>query len=187
MVSWRAESDNPDELAGSLSEHFFERLQLFAARRIRDTAAAEEVAQETLRRALEALRSGKVVNRDALPAFLFETARNICLQRYRTAAREARAFELMVGSGETGAGNTQHPLDTLIAAEEVQNVRQALAALAQDDSELLLWSYRDGLDAGEIGQRLGISPGAVRVRRHRAMARLAAQLGVTLAPKREHL
>ena len=91
MVHWRAQSDDADELAASLAETFFERLLVFTARRLRDVAVGEEVVQETLRRALEALRTGKVANRDALPAFLFETARNICLQRHRWPdARRAR-------------------------------------------------------------------------------------------------
>jgi RNA polymerase sigma factor (sigma-70 family) len=186
MVDWRAESDDPNELTASLSETFFERLHVFAARRLRDIDAAEEVAQEALRRALEALRSGRVANRNALPAFLFETARNICLQRHRSAGREARALERL-GGAETHGASAPHALDSLIAAEDIQQVRQALNRLDPQERDVLLWSYRDGLDAAEIGERLGITPGAVRVRRHRALSRLAGQLGVTLPPKREHM
>ena len=69
----------------------------------------------------------------------------------------------------------------------MQRVQRALAGLEDDDQDLLLWSYRDGLDALEIGDRLRITPGAVHVRRHRALARLAERLGVTLGSKREHL
>jgi RNA polymerase sigma factor (sigma-70 family) len=128
--------------------------------------------------------SAVLLSRGALPAFLFETARNLCLHRHRTAGRDARALERF-GSTNASAG-APDPLDALIAARDIENVQRALAALDERDRDVLLWSYRDGLDTVQIGERLAISPGAVRVRRHRALTRLATALGVTLAAKREH-
>ena len=46
-------------------------------------------------------------------------------------------------------------------------------------------TYRDELDSEEIGRQLGLTAGAVRVRRHRAMRRLAELLGVTKPAIRE--
>jgi len=69
-------SSDPDAMAAELSLRFRDRLRFFAARRLRDKNLAEDVAQETLRRALEALRAGRVENLAALPSFLFETARH---------------------------------------------------------------------------------------------------------------
>ena len=172
-----------DEEAARLSARFFERLQLFAARRLRDPGVAEEVAQETLRRAVEALRNGRIRNLDALPAFLFETARNICLHRLRATGREARALgRLEVPASDPAAS----PLDALITAQEIASVRKALEELPDDDRRLLVWSYHEGLDATEIGRRLDLTPGAVRVRRHRALGRLAVILRVTSGTDREH-
>ena len=42
-------------------------------------------------------------------------------------------------------------------------MQRALAGLKNDGWDLLLWYYRDGLDALEIGNRLRITPGAVHV------------------------
>ena len=49
-------------------ECFRERLRIFAARHLGDWTEAEDVAQETLGRALEALRAGRVVGRVVLTA-----------------------------------------------------------------------------------------------------------------------
>jgi RNA polymerase sigma factor (sigma-70 family) len=174
--------NQPDELMADLAGRYFERLRLFATRRLRDAGLGEEVAQETLRRSLEALRNGRVNNLEALPAFLFETARNICMHRQRASGRETRALERYAGEVHTSA---VHPLDTLITAEEIAAVRNALERLPVEDRQLLLWSYQDGLDAGEVAERLGISTGAVRVRRHRARNRLADLLSVTSLSERE--
>lgn len=51
-------------------------------------------------------------------------------------------------------------------------VRTALTRLADDDRELLRMSYYQALDTAEVAGRLGITPGAVRVRRFRALHRL---------------
>ena len=73
-------------------EGFRERIRLFAARRLRDWTEAEDVAQETLRRALEASLAGRIEKPDALPAFLYQTAVHICQHRGRSAGREASAL-----------------------------------------------------------------------------------------------
>jgi RNA polymerase sigma-70 factor, ECF subfamily len=172
-----------DAMMADLADRFFDRLRLFATRRVQDAGIGEEVAQETLRRALEALRHGRVNNLDALPAFLFETARNVCMHRQRARSRETRALEQYARV----AHPVVHPIDTLITAQEASAVRAALDQLDAEDRQLLLWSYRDGLDGAEIAERLGISPGAVRVRRHRARTRLAELLSVTSGTEREQL
>jgi RNA polymerase sigma-70 factor (ECF subfamily) len=145
---------------------------------------AEEVAQEALRRALEALRAGRVANLESLPAFVFETARNICLQRLRSGSRETRALQRL---GNNSTSFDPQPLDQLISSEEAVAVRAALQMLSHDDREVLLLSYQEGLTAAEIGERLHLGAVAVRVRRHRALQRLAERLGVTRPGRREQI
>ncbi len=173
----------PDDVVADLTARFWERLRLFAARRLRDAALAEDVAQETLRRALEALRQGRVENPEALPAFLFQTARHVCMQRARSMGREARAMQRMGAEDETSGD--PDPLVALISRERGEAVRAALSRLDDEDRDLLTMSYGLALDSDEIARRLGITAGAVRVRKHRALARLTAILGVTKRRKRE--
>ena len=181
----------PDAMATDLTERFRERLRYFAMRRIRDSAAAEDVAQETLRRALEALRAGKVRNLDAMPAFLFQTARNICMHQGRSAGRGAHALQKLGSAGEDpGSAEDDGPLEALIAEERRAAVRKALDRLPSGDRQLLLLVYVELLDAAEIASRLNLQPGAVRVRKHRALRRMAELLGeesaVTAPGDREH-
>jgi RNA polymerase sigma-70 factor (ECF subfamily) len=175
----------PDELVAELTSQFWDRLRYFAMRRLRDAALAEDVAQEALRRALEALRAGRIEKPEALPAFLFETARHVCMHRSRSFGREARAFQRVAADGEEDASEEADPLSLLISDERCEQVRRSLDRLEAADRELLLLSFDDGLGAEEIGQRVGASAGAVRVRRHRALGRLAELMGVTRASKRE--
>jgi RNA polymerase sigma-70 factor, ECF subfamily len=159
----------PNEAA--LVQQFRERLRLFALRRLRDGAAAEDVAQETLRRVLEAYRAGRIQNPTALPAFVFQTAQNICLQHFRSAKREGRALQRLHGDAPPDV--EIHPLASLISEERRASVREALAGLSAADRELLRMLYYEGQASGAVAQRLGVSLGALRVRKHRVLARLA--------------
>jgi RNA polymerase sigma-70 factor, ECF subfamily len=175
----------PDEMAAELTSQFWDRLRFFAMRRLRDAALAEDVAQETLRRTLEALRAGRIEKPESLPAFLFETARHVCMHRSRSFGREARALQRVAAEGEEDVSEAADPLGGLISDERCAQVRRCLESLEPSDRDVLSLSYDAGLGAEDIGRRLGISAGAVRVRRHRALARLAEMMGVTRSRKRE--
>jgi RNA polymerase sigma factor (sigma-70 family) len=166
-----------DALATELTERFWLRLRVFAARRLRDRNVAEDVAQETIRRVLEALREKRVDNLDALPAFVFQTARNICLHHGRSAHRETGALRRFGSSQSFVTGEEADPLSALIDRNRREQVRGALEAMRPEDRELLRMLYVDALDTAEVAARLGIDSGALRVRKHRALQRLAGILG----------
>jgi RNA polymerase sigma-70 factor (ECF subfamily) len=157
-------------------ESFRGRLRVFAARRLRDWSDAEDVAQETLERVLEALRAGRLRDPGALTSYLFQTASRVCLHRIRSAGREKRAYERLAPVGEEAA--EESPLGALISAQERSSVFEALGKLGAEDQKVLELTFREDLDAAEIGRRLGLTAGTVCVRRHRAIRRLAKILGV---------
>jgi RNA polymerase sigma factor (sigma-70 family) len=162
-------------LERNLAARFWERLRVFGARRLGDPSLAEDLAQEVLRRVTDALRSGRVENPDALPAFVFQTATHICLHHYRSRGREERALARMKGMAPGGPG--RGPLDDLVSEEARNAVRRSLAELDADDRDLLRRIYFDEEDSAETARALQLTPGALRVRKHRALSRLAGLLG----------
>jgi len=165
------------DVAAELNERFWKRLCIFAARRLRDRSAAEDVAQETLRRVIEALRQEKIEKLEALPAFVFQTARNICLHYGRSARRQESALLRFRGGLQTSSGEEEDPLAVLVDEARRAEVREALEKLEDDDRKLLRMLYVDGLENAEISRRLGVDPGTLRVRKHRALKRLADLIG----------
>lgn len=157
----------------AIADRFWDRIRVFAARRLRDSAAAEDVAQETLRRVVDALRGGRVENLEALPGFVFQTARHICLQRDRSSMREARALSRW---GEPDAVTQPDALVALISEERCAAVTRALEGLEHNDRALLRVLYFESLDTSVVAERMGVSAGALRVRKHRALARLSELL-----------
>ncbi len=155
-----------------LVERFWSRVCVMAARRLRDPAAAQDVAQETLRRVVDAMRGGRIENPAALPAFVFQTARHICLHSFRSEGREERALTRMSAEGET-PDDIPSALSTLISAEDRLAVRGAMAQLTEPERALLTMLYFDGRATDAVAATLQITPGALRVRKHRALAHLA--------------
>jgi RNA polymerase sigma-70 factor, ECF subfamily len=172
---------DPDATTAGIAEQYLPRLRVFAVRRLRDMAAAEDAAQETLRRVLEALREGRVRDLQALPAYVFETARHVCLHAIRDSNREAIAHAQFAALASQMATRGPNPLDTLLADERQRLAGRALSELDPLDRELIELSYGQLLSADEIASRLGLSANNVRVKRHRILRRIAVKLRVTEA------
>ena len=160
-------------------ERFRKPLRMFAARRTGDWTAAEDIAQEALYRTVEALKAGRIRNPTALPGFLFQTALHICMHHGSSAGREKNAMTRFKESPGPGAPD---PLSDLISAQRQAEVRAALERLDEEDRSVLSLTYVKAVRTSEIARRLNMTEGNVRVRRHRALKRLAVLLGVTPGP-----
>ena len=169
------------DLLADIVTRYHHRLRLFAMRRLGDPAAAEDVAQETLRRVLEALKQGRVRDLQALPSYTFETARHVCQHLLRDRERVERSHAPL-DSLEGAAAETPGPLTTLLTREREAHIRHAVSELDEKDRALIWMSFVEGLSAEAIAERLGLTAVNVRVRRHRILRRIGARLGVTSRP-----
>jgi RNA polymerase sigma-70 factor (ECF subfamily) len=160
---------------GALWSRFHARLLILGMRRLGSRADAEDMAQDALQRVTKALDENRLREPGALPAFVYQTALHVCQQSLRKRYRERRALEGYARSvDDNGVG---HALTDLIDEERRRVVRLALQSLGRDDRELLEQLYARDAEPDELAERLGISPGALRVRKHRALQRLSAALG----------
>lgn len=91
-----------------------------------------------------------------------------------TAGRVGEAGE----RGQAGhADPVATPEDAFLDAERDTEVRRALATLPDEQREVLELRFAGELSAGEIGEVMDRTPGAVRVLQHRALKALAHALG----------
>ena len=184
-----APGGSPMPSESELTSRYWDRIRLFAARRVYDSSKAEDIAQETLRRVIEAVRGGRVQNAGAIAGFVFQTAKHICMHAQRAAGREARAMRRLHEPSDT-EGAEPDVLARLVSEERRVQVRAALATLSPDDRDLLRALYFDQVETAGLAAKLGLSAGALRVRKHRALQRLGEVLGrrqpnETLASERE--
>jgi RNA polymerase sigma-70 factor, ECF subfamily len=130
---------------------------------------ADDVAQEVCIAILSALPRYRDMGRP-FASFVFGIASHKVADAMRNAARLAIPTEDLPDGPDNGPG----PEETVVAFIEAERVRALLARLPENQRDLLVLRVLTGMSAEETGHALGMSPGAVRVAQHRALARLRA-------------
>lgn len=136
----------------------------YLTRRLGDRDWADDIAQETI---LRALRQESLVNERS---WLFAVASNLVRDEARRASRQRRHLELMAAEVRDVE---EEPADlSLERAQESSDARRALEQLSERDRQALLLK-EEGLDYAEIAEILDIERTSVGTTLSRARRRLA--------------
>jgi RNA polymerase sigma factor (sigma-70 family) len=144
-------------------------LRILCLRALGDAEAAEEAVQETLARAVEALRGGRLADRAKLAAYVAGIARHVCSHTRRDEKRTVSLDALPNGSGPVVVVD---PLDSLITAADADRLRAVFTSLSDADRRLLRLCYYEDRTPAEAAAVLGEPPERVRKRKERALERL---------------
>lgn len=138
-----------------------------AAFLVGDLQAAEDVAQD----AFTGLHSNwhRLRDEQAVVGYLRRAVVNRARSLLRR-RRTARAYVWPVAAAEPGADST------VVAAEEQQRLRHAVAGLPRRQREVLVLRYWADLTEAEIADTLGIRAGTVKSTASRALQALEAAL-----------
>lgn len=154
-----------DAEEAEMYRRFAPRVRLYGRRHLRDDAASDDLAQDVLLRTIERLRAGDVRRPEEIGSFILGTSRMMAQSERRIARRrDALAARFMRAPAYTEP--------TTGAALDAPRVAACLRALPERDRLALLLTFYADRQAPRIAEDLGVSPGAVRAIRHRAMARL---------------
>jgi len=146
-----------------LYRRFAPRVRLYGLRHLRDRGAADDLVQQVLLVVLERLRAGEVRDPEQIASFVLGTSRMVAVGLRRT---QARREDLR------GRFELREPAVVAIDELAVDGARlgPCLAAAKERERTILLLTFYAEKGAGEIAAALGMTPGAVRVSRHRALA-----------------
>jgi RNA polymerase sigma-70 factor (ECF subfamily) len=108
-------------------------------------------------------------------AFVHRVAANHVVDAHRRAARAGRH------PPDSAGALPAPPADALPGIDGERALRHALARLPARPRTVLVLRVAFGLPVDHVAEALGMSPGAVRVAQHRALARLRADPGL-MAP-----
>jgi RNA polymerase sigma-70 factor, ECF subfamily len=133
------------------------------------TLDEDDVAQEVCLAVLSALPSYRDLGRP-FTAFVY----GIAAHKVADAMRGASRSPLPVPAVPDLPDRCLNPEETVIAGVDARRARILLATLPTSQRRLLLLRVVAGLSAEDTGYVLDMSPGAVRVAQHRALARLRA-------------
>jgi RNA polymerase sigma-70 factor (ECF subfamily) len=136
---------------------------------------AEDLTQLVFVKALEALPR---YESRGIPfgGWLFRLARNTVIDFVRTRHEHA---ELEVVAGR--AGEEAGPEEVAQLREDLDGVALALAALTEEQREVVVLRFFSGLSAREAAEAMGKQEGTVRGLQFRAIAALRRHLGLDLA------
>lgn len=142
-----------------LYESFAPRVKAYMIRQGADPTTAEELAQETL---MTVWRKAGLYSdtKGSATTWIFTIARNLRIDRLR---REVPWQALPEGRDEE-ASDDLPPDEAVSVAERRVRVQEVLATLPEDQHQVVVLSYIEGMSHSEIAERLNLPLGTVKSR-----------------------
>ncbi|MFH2072499.1 MAG: RNA polymerase sigma factor [Actinomycetota bacterium] len=154
--------DDRVERFRALYDEAYPRMMGYVMRRVRVGDDTHDVVSEIFTTAWR--RFDDIPTGEARMPWMYGVARRALANHYRSHTRRHRLADRLA-QVPAGGGDSSDA------------VQEALDALRPDDREILTLVAWDDLDNDEIAAALGVAPGTVAVRLHRARKRMAAELG----------
>lgn len=185
--------DGDEHAFASLHRRLQPRIRARLSRMIRDAALVEDLVQQTFLRAHQArarYEAGPGASNRAVEGWFLAIARNAALDSMRHQYRRDRRHATLEARGELeGMGVSADRPDSEAfhieqerEAAEVRRVRAAIDSLPPTQREVVKMHKLSGMPMAEISEQLGVRPGALRVRAHRAYKALARMLTPEASP-----
>ena len=109
----------------------------------------------------------------ALESWVYRIAANCCMDWLRKKKRDwSVSMEPMVEQGFDPADDSPGTEEQVVAKDERQRLREAIALLPEDQREALILTQLEKVPYEEAARALGVSEGTVKSRVNRAKARL---------------
>jgi RNA polymerase sigma-70 factor (ECF subfamily) len=149
------------EAGNTLFQKHLPSLQRFFGSKV--GADADDLVQRTM---VACVESHESIRREAsFRTYLFTIARNELYRFFRQRARNGEHLDFEITSlRDLGTSPTGH----LARRQESERLRAAMERLPLETQLALELHYVEGLDSSEIGEVLGLRPGSIRARLHRA-------------------
>ncbi len=149
-----------------LCRRFGPRIRLYGLRHLRDDDRACDLVQAVLLGVLQAARAGRIEDVDKVDRFVLGTCRNTMLRMRETAGRTMQVSDdelLSVAAPPS-------------ALAEIGALTRCVKALDERAQQIVWLSFHEGHGASDVAAMLAMSPGSVRVARHRALLALRSCL-----------
>ncbi len=147
-------------------DRYVDPLYRYVSFRVRSPELAQDLSSELFLKVWQHLTSERAPNVLNLRAYLYQVARNLVADYYRTAQETLPLDEALEVSGVRGNVASVERNVTL------GEVERAIAKLKPEWQEVVLLAHVEGLKPGDIAPIIGRTPVATRVLLHRALAEL---------------
>ncbi len=185
--------DGDQRAFSALHTRLSPRIRARLGRMVHDDALVDDLVQQTFLRAHQArlrYEAGTAHADRAVEGWFLAISRNVALDYMRHQYRRERRHAKLEARGEVeGMGVPaatpdfeQVRMEREREAAEAKRVRAAIERLPPGQREVVQMHKISGMAMAEIAERLGVRPGALRVRAHRAYKALARLLSPEQSP-----
>lgn len=157
------------EAFGELYRIYLDQVYRYVFYRVRNQMIAEDITEEAFIKAWKSIKSCKGKGQTFLP-WLYRIAHNQLVDDFRSRRKETQLVDI---------DRIAEPADNDQRAEagmEWQELTGLIAALPQNQGQVVTMKFIEGMDNREIGQAMGKSQGAIRILQMRALATLRQRL-----------
>lgn len=162
-----------DELARLVRPRLERHVRSRMGGAVRAQMEPDEVIQETLLKAYEAIPRVEWRGEEAFHGWLAAIAEHVILKATQRASRPVLSLE----EEREPAGDAPSPGRAVAREERVERLEKALASLSPDHLEVIVLTRLDGLPIAEAAARMGRSPNAVKKLLARALQELRRRFG----------
>lgn len=162
---------NQDQIEESFLESFRtygDAIFRFCMIKVSNKELAEDFTQEVFMRYWQGLRDGKEMTNTR--SYLYTIAYNMAKDWYKR--KKVTSLDAKINAGYEPASEG----DDIEAMAEYREIIEMMHDMDNDDKEVLILRYVDGLEPRDIGEILGESANNISVRLNRAMKRLQSKL-----------
>jgi RNA polymerase sigma-70 factor (ECF subfamily) len=147
-------------------DRYSKKIYSYVYRHLGDVHLAEDLTAEVFLRMLKAARSDKFA-RTSLSAWLYRIAHNLIVDHFRSQSqREVEPWD------EKLRAAVDDPTVAIEAKLAQQGLHAALSYLTQEQQQVIVLRFGEGLSAPQVAEVLSKSEGAIRALQHRALATL---------------
>jgi RNA polymerase sigma-70 factor (ECF subfamily) len=141
------------------------RARRYGLRHLRDAHAAADLMQQVLALTIEQLRNGGLREPERVVSFVLGACRLTVMDQRRGERRRDELLQRYAAELPAEVAHVTPRLDQLRVAD-------CLERLPERERAVLVMSFYDDQPSESVGEQLGLSPGNVRVIRHRGIDRL---------------
>lgn len=165
-VAARAKEYDP-EAFGALFDRYFEKIRRYAYFQTGDLDAADELASEVFKQALESIASFDDRG-GSIGAWLYGIARNIIAAHFRAAGKMGTVITDSAAFIAVGG----EPEKRVLEKSTYEDLYTAITRLPAEQREIIILRFIEGYRVTTVARILDKRPGAVRAQQHRAIASL---------------
>ena len=167
----RIGSGSDSEAEAALFQRMAPRIRLYGLRHLRNAHAAEDLVQQVILTALEALRAGRLREPEKLASFVLGMCRMTVLDLRRGARRREQLLERF--GADLPASDLSSP-----PRLDHERLSRCVQGLKERERTVVVMTFYDERTGGDVAGSLGISEANVRVIRHRAIHNLRECMGM---------